>query len=396
MSIPSGVNRQVIYAKEVAGSWGVPAAAGSGKYLRRTTIDLSLTRDTYESSEISSTAQTLDARNGMDKVDGSLKTEISVGSYSDFWAALLRGAWTPGVTFTGTTVSAVGASSKIVRGAGSWITDGFRVGKVVGVSGFATAANNGHFTILSLTATEMVVDATLTTEAAGASVTVKVLGKTLQIPLLPSARTNDSFTIEQYFDTIGVSRVATGIKVNKADVKVAPNSMATCDFGFMGKGMTTSSSAYFTTPAAASTTGVMSGSAGALYVGGVKKGVVTSFDCSIDGGMETGTIIGSRQAADIFLGRIKATGKFSIYFTDDTIFNAFTNETDVRLEVRLDDSDGNSFVLGFPRIKLGSAPTSDAEIGGITQDISFTALLNDGTDLTKEQSTVVLQDSSLV
>lgn len=394
-SIPSGVNRQVIVGKEAAGQWGVPALASSGRYLRRTTIDLSLTRDMYESAEISSTAQTLDARNGMDKVEGTLNAEISAGSYADFWAGLLRGAWTPGVSYVGTTLSTVAATSKIVRSAGSWITDGFKVGKVINVAGFATATNNGNFTILTMTATELVVDAALATEAAGASVTVKVAGKTLQIPLLPSARTNDSFTIEQYFDTIGVSRVATGLKVNKADVKIAPNSMSTVDFGLMGKGMSTAATHYFTSPAAASTTGVMSGSAGALYVGGVKKGVVTSFDCSIDGGMEAGTVIGSRQAADIFLGRIKATGKFTIYFVDDTIFNAFTNETDVRLELRLDDSNGKSFVLGFPRIKLGSAPVNDVENGGLVSDVSFTALLNDGTDLTKEQSTVVIQDTSL-
>lgn len=396
MSIPSGVNRQVIYAKEAAGQWGVPALASAGKYLRRTTIDLSLTRDMYESAEISSTAQTLDARNGMDKVEGTLNAEISAGSYADFWAALLRGPWVAGVSFTGTTVSAAATTNKFVRSAGSWTTDGFKVGKVINTSGFATAANNGNFTILTMTATDLVVDATLVTEAAGASVTVKVAGKTLQIPLLPSARTNDSFTVEQYFDTIGVSRVATGLKVNKADVKISPNSMATVDFGLMGKGMATASTPYFTSPAAASTTGVMSGSAGALYVGGVKKGVVTSFDCSIDGGMETGTVIGSRLAADIFLGRIKATGKFSIYFIDDTIFNAFTNETDVRLEVRLDDSNGKSFVLSFPRIKLGSAPVDDKENGGLLSEVNFTALLNDGTDLTKEQSTVVVQDTSLV
>ena len=393
MSIPSGVNRSVIIGKEA--SWGVPALASSGQYLRRTTIDLSLTRDTYESAEISSTAQTIDARNGMDKVDGTLNTELSVGSYTSLWAGLLRGAWTPGVSFTATTISAAATTNKFVRSAGSWITDGFKVGKVVTSTGFVTSANNGNFTILSLTATDLVLDAILVTEAAGASVTVKVAGKTLQIPLLPSARTNDSFTIEQWFDT-GVSRVAPGCKVSKADIKVGSNSMVTADFGIMGKTTTTSATPYFTSPAAASTTGVLSGVSGSIYVSGVKKGVVTSFDVSIDGNVETGAVIGSRQAADIFLGRIKATGKFNVYFTDDTIFSAFVNETDVRLDLRLDDANGKSFVLGFPRVKIGSAPIDDKEVGGLQTDISFTALLNDGTDLTKEQSTVVLQDTSLV
>lgn len=393
MSIPSGVNRSLVYAKET--TWGVSPAANSGKYLRRKSIDLSLTRDTYTSEEISSTAQTLDSRNGMDKVEGTLSTELSAGSYSDFWAALLRGPWTPGVTYTGTNVSAVAATSKIVRAAGSWITDGFRAGKIVKISGFATTANNGSFTILSVTATDLVLDATITSESAGASVTVAVAGKTLAIPILPSGRTDDSFTIEQFFDNISVSRLASGVKVNKASVKVSPNAMATVEFGLMGKGMTSSASAYFTNPAAASTTGVMSGSAGALYVNGVKKGVVTEFSVDINGNMEAGTIIGSRQTPEIFMGRIGASGSFSIYFVDDTVFQAFVNEQDISLSLRMDDSNGKSFLLNFPRIKLGSAPVDDKEVGGLVSSVSFTALLNDGTDLTKEQSTVVVQDTSL-
>jgi len=393
VSIPSGVNKQIVISKET--TWNVKPLANSGKYYRRVGLDLNLTRDSYESAEISSTAQTLDARNGSDKVDGKLSAEMSCGSYDLFWAALLRGAWTAGSTTTATTISFT--TGTIVRSVGSWITDGFKVGDTVQITGsvVSSGANNKYVTITAVTALVLTADTTFVVEAAGPSITVVAKGKKLSTPLLPSGRTNDSFTIEQWYDNISVSRVASGVKVNSASIKIDPNAMATVEFGLMGASMASTGSAYFTTPAAASTTGVLTGSAGALYIGGTKIATVTSISAEIDGGMEAGTVIGTRTAADIFLGRITAKGSFSAYFVDDTIFQQFINETDTSLVFRLDGPTGQIFNLKFPRIKIMGAPVSDAEVGGLVQSIEFTALLNDGTDTTKEVSTVCLQDTSL-
>lgn len=395
-NIPSGVNKQVIYSKESV--WGTAPAAGTGKYLRRTTLELDLTRESFESAEISSTAQTSDMRLGSDNVEGTLSGELSPGSYSDLFASLLRGTWATGSTFTGITVSSAATGNKLVRSAGSWIADGFKLGDLVNVTGFTAPAttNNTSAIVVALTATDMSLDANsviLVTKAAGDSVTVAVAGKKLVVPLLPASRTDESYTIEQFYDNIGVSRVAKGVKIGSASVTVAPNAMTTVEFGLMGKSVTSTGTAYFTTPAAASTTSIFSGNSGLLLVDNVPQAVITGLNFEITGDNEAGVVVGSRNPAAIFLGRIKASGEFTAYFDSDTIFTKFLNEEDVSLVYKFVGDAGETMVVKFPKIKLSGSSVSDQEVGGCVQTVPFTALLNDGTDTTVEASTVVLIDS---
>ncbi len=82
------------------------------------------------------------------------------------------------VTTTATNISAVAASNKFVRGSGSWITDGFSVGRSVKASGWTggTANNKTARTITELTATDMTFGGTdgddIVDDAGGESVTV--------------------------------------------------------------------------------------------------------------------------------------------------------------------------------------------------------------------------------
>lgn len=395
-AIPSGVNKQVVYSRE--SSWGTAPLANSGRYIRRTSLDLNLTRDSFESAEISSTAQTTDMRLGSDNVSGTLSGELSPGSYSDFFASLLRGTWTAGVTNTALTIAAAASGNKLVRSAGSWITLGFRVGDLVNISGFTApaTANNTSAIITALTATDMSLDTnsvTLVTKAEGDNVTVAVAGKKLIVPLTPAGRTDESYTIEQFYDNINVSRLATGVKFSTASVNIQPNAMTTVEFGVMGKNVESTGTAYFTNPAAASTTSIFSGNSGLLVVNGVPQAVVTGLNFEINGNMEAGVVIGNRNPAAIFLGRIGVTGEFTAYFTDDTIFTNFKNETDISLVYKFNGDAGETMVFKFPRIKLGGSSVDDKEVGGLIQTVPFTALLNDGTDATVEASTVVILDS---
>lgn len=96
MALTSGVLREISYSKESA--FGVKPEKTGAKRLRRVTAEINLERETFESAEITSTAQTSDMRSGTDSVKGSLNGEVSPGSYSDFFASLLRGTWKNGVT----------------------------------------------------------------------------------------------------------------------------------------------------------------------------------------------------------------------------------------------------------------------------------------------------------
>lgn len=396
MAIATGVQKLCSYSKE--SSWGVAPAAGTGKYLRRTTLELDLSRDSFESAEISSTAQTSDMRLGSDNVEGTLSGELSPGSYSDFFASLLRGTWAAATTTTAVTIAADATGNKLVRSAGSWITDGFKIGDLVNISGFTTTANNGSGVIITLTAFEMSLDTssiTLVTEVEGDSVTVATAGKKLIVPILPASRTDESYTIEQFYDNISVSRLATGVKIGSATVTIAPNAMTTVEFGLLGKNVASTSAQYFTNPAAASTTSIFSGNAGLLIVDGVAQAVVTGLNFEITGNQEAGTVIGQRNPAAIFLGRITCTGEFTAYFTDDTLFDKFYDEQEISLVYKFVGDEGQTMIVKFPRIKVGGATPDDKEVGGILQTVPFTALLNDGTDTTVEQSTVVFIDSEV-
>ena len=393
MAFASGVGKQVIISKE--SSWGVKPAAGTGQYIRRVTCDLNLEREQFSSKEIVSTAQTTDSRSGTDNVTGKLSGEMSPGSYDMFWESLLRGAFTNGASVTATTISFVASTKKINRSAGSWITDGIKLGDIVKVTG--SVNNNVRATVTAITATDLTVNAVLVNESSGASITVAVAGKKLSTPLLPSSRTDDSYTVEQYHSDVGVSRVATGVKINNASVKIDPDAIATVEFGMMGKDMTSSASPYFTTPAAASVTGVLTGNAGELYIDGVQAAVVTTFSFDLDGNMEAGKIVGNllpdgtRPAANIFIGRIAAKGEFSAYFNDDTLFTKFRDEVPVTLVFRFNGEGTQAFSVKFPKCKLGGSTLDDKEVGGLIQSIPFTALLPDGSSNVLEQSTVVMQ-----
>jgi len=402
MALSTGVDRQVIIAKEA--TYGVsPAAGAASRYKDRTEISLNLTRDTFTSARISSTAQTSDMRGGMNSCELSLSDELSAGSFELEWAALLRGAWTAGVTVTSTGIQINATTKKLIRTTGSWITDGFKKGDLIIVSGATNAANNIAYTIVAITALEITYGVVIGTdtpvnEAAGASITVKVPGKKLSIPFAPANRTNDSFTIEQFFSAAGVSERYVGVKMGSASVEINPNAYATCEFTGMGSTMLEPGVAqYFTAPAAAPTTSVLAGNVGAVYFNGVRVAVATAASFEVNSDLTQAEVVGSREAPDVFRGRIGATGEISLYFENSDVQSIFRNEQDVSLVIALQGTDGTYMAFNFPRIRLEGAEKDDSETEGIVQTCSFTALLPTSTSSgTVDQSTIVVYDSSLV
>ena len=393
-TIPSGVQKIVTYAKET--TWGTQAS-GTGQSLRRTSAEINLQRQSFTATEITSTAQTSDMRLGVRKVTGQLKGEVSPAAYKDFLASLLRSTWTAGVSVTGTTYSANATTGVFGASSGSFLTSGFMVGDLVQVSGFVNGGNNGYFTVTAVTATSLTVDnsaSTMVTEAAGASVTIAVSGKKVFTPVAAASRTDDSYTIEQWYQGVSVSEVALGCKIAKASFSIQPNAMASVDFEIMGANMTTSGTQQYPSATSPTTNGLLSGNSGALYVGGTKVATVTGLTFDITGNMQEGEVAFAQVAAGIFLGRVTASGQFTAYFTDNTLWTQFANETETTLVFRLDGStSGQSMVFKFPRIKLGGATKDDKEVGGIIQTVPFTALLYSGTG-PYENTTVVIQDTT--
>ncbi len=404
MAIAKGVAKKVAYKKEIAGQWGVIATPTGAKYLRRVTANFNLTKETYESNEIRTDYQVSDMRHGVRSTEGSLNGELSPTSYADFMASVVARNFTPGVSVTGlsVTIAQSGNFVTVARAAGSWLTDGFKVGNTIALEGAGLNINNAdnNLVIASLNALTITAVPTSGTpfvpEGPIASVTAAVRGQLTYAPL--TGHTDDSYTIEEFYSDINQSEVYTGMKVGSMAVQLPATGLVTVDFSFMGKNLEqTGTTQYFTNPTPAGNDGIFAAVSGALVVNGVPSALITSMDFTVDRGLEAANVVGSNFAAEVFTGRIRVTGNFSTYFQDGIFRGYFDDEDVISLVVALstsEDPDADVVTFTMPRVKVGSAGKNDGEMG-IVQDHSFTALLNSNTANGLAETTIVIQDTSL-
>lgn len=397
-----GINKRVAYKKET--TWGTLAGAAGAQQVRRTTADFNLTKESYTSEELRTDYQTADMRHGIRSADGTLNGELSPGSYTPFFGSVLARDFavvTPAAAVGGVTIAASGTNFTIARLAGSWLTDGIKVGNVIRLtSANLNAANVGNNALVivasALSLTVKVLSGTsFVAEGPIAAVVATVTGKTTFIP--QTGHTDDSYTVEQWYKDINQSEVFSGNKVGSANIQLPATGFVTTDFTFMGKDLAhTGVVEYFTTPTAASTTGLLTAVQGALIINGAEGACVTDANISIERTLEPAQCVGSNSNSEIFVGKINVTGSLSAYFSDASLRDYFDNETAISLVLAVTageekNADFMTFVL--PKIKLGTFNNADAETG-IVSSIDFTALLNDVTTAGLIGSTIMIQDSA--
>lgn len=405
MTIATGVAKRLAYKKE--STFGTPPGAASAQILRRLTSDLNLTKQTYRSNEIRSDMQRADFRHGARSVEGTVSGEFSVGTWNDFIASALRNTWqTAATTGAQTNITAAvttGTAGTFTRASGSFFTDGFKIGEVIRWTGWtapATANNAKNMLITNLTATVMTVTtldgSVIVAKAAGDSVTGALAGKKTFIPT--TGQTNDSYSIEHWFSDIGQSELFSGCRISQIDMNLPATGMAEFNTTFMGKDITTATSAYYTSPTAANTGSSLAAVNGALYVGGTKVSNVTGMNMTLNANMTSGEVIGSNSMPDIFQGSIDVSGQITAYFEDASLRDMFINETEASISVVM--TAGNSAADGFvgimlPRVKVGGSSKDDGE-KGLIQTLPFTALLRTtgGAGTAYDLTTISIQDSS--
>lgn len=404
MTISKGISKVLAVKKE--STFGTLAGATGAKQIRRVTSDFNLSKEFYESAEINTYRQVLDARHGARKVDGSINGELSPGTYSDFMQSVVSKDFASVTAITGisaTIAAVVGSTFTVTRGTGSWISDGVKVGDVIALSGAGLNAANSanNLLVLSMTALILTVEClsstSLVAEGPIASVTASVRGKKTLAPL--SAHTDDSYTIEEWFSDIAQSEVYVGNKVGSMNVSIPATGMVTINFSFMGKDLGSKGTAqYFTSPAAIGTSGITASVNGALVVNGAVVGLVTSADFSVDRGLAGAVVVGSNSQADIFTDMIRVSGSTSVYFTDAAFRNYFDEETECSLVFAVATSEAkNADVLSFtiPAVKFSGFTKADSA-SAIIATMPFTALLNQSVAGGLPETTIQIQDTSLV
>jgi len=402
MTIAKGTAKQVGYKKE--SSFGTLAGTSAGKLLRRVTASFNLTKETYESGEIRTDRQIADFRHGVRSAEGSLNGELAPASYADFMGSVLARDFTtaPAATGVSITIDASGALYTITRSIGNWLTDGFKVGQVIRLSGANLDTDNvGNNLLVTLVAetvltVKVVNGSALVEEGPAASSDITAVGKVTFVPA--TGHTDQSYTIEEWYSDIAQSEVYTGMKVNSLAVQLPATGLTTVDVAFAGKDMAaTGTTQYFSSPTAQGTDGIFAAVNGVMLVDGAPVALVTSADFTVERATENATTVGSNSVADIFTGRIRVTGNLSVYFQDAAFRTYFDAETPVSLVLVLtsDSSNDSDFVtFTLPKVKLGSFTKDDGELG-VVAATSFQALLNEVTTAGLPATTIAVQDSAI-
>lgn len=378
MTIQSAVRTRLLYKAE--SSLGQLPGATGAQALRRVTTSLNLTKDAFTSNEVRADMQIADVRHGSRSVRGNVEGELSLQTFDDWLAAMMRNTWATGVSAspsdfaTGITPSNSGTFT--FAGAGSLITKGFKVGDVVRVTG-VTGNTNTNFRITALTATVMTVTPKPTTQSQVASGwTVAVVGS----KLLPGLLT-PSFTIEQSHLDIGISERFVGCRIGGAAINLPPNGIGTAQWdilGLDGSVLTSGSAPYFTSPTAETTTGVLTGVEGGIRLNGVEQAIITGVQLNFTNNLSVQPVVGAVIPPDIFYGRMVVTGQVSAFLMDEALINVFVNESKVDLVVQANASGSapqDFLCFNMQGVKFtGYSKTIGAE-GGIIVQFPFQAIL---------------------
>lgn len=402
MTIASQIKRKVFIGKQSALGTTALTSAGKTYNYRDGGLSGGLIKDAFESNTIRTDQQRQNASHGTRSVNKTLDQEFQIGGHTALLEGALRSSFAAAATTGALTTIGINASTRTIsRASGSFITDGFKVGDIVRASGFAASGNNNkNFRITSVAALSMVFanDAwlgTLTTEAAGATVTVAAAGKKLSVPL--TGHTNDYFTIEEWNDDISQSELDTDCKVSSMAIAIPANGNATINFGFLGRNASYDTVQYFSNPTAAPSGDLLAGTTGLLTYNGVDSVVLTNVSINLDAGAEIKAVVGSNISPDVFTSAVVVSGSMAALYEDAAILGDFDAEIEAPLFVYLfANSSANSdfVIIKLPNIKINSAEKStDGTAISLSSNFSAGVLLDGST--TKEQTTIVIVDSTV-
>jgi hypothetical protein len=359
MAFQTGRNVLVAYKAET--TFNTPPSAGSGfRFRPNAGGGLKLSRAMIQPNEIRSDGMTSMGRYGSKAVTGSYTGDLSVGTFDTLIEAAMRGTWQAAVVLsqaTGTSVTATaGPPGTIVRAAGSWITDGVRVGDVgrLNATGGPAGNNNRNLRVVGVTALTLTVAETLTVDATPRTTYTFTIAKKI---VQPSAPVRRSFTFEEYDQDIDQTEQYTGVRISSMRIVGAPDGMATIEFGGVGADMNplaTGSSPFYTTPTLATSIGLTITDATIRYAGADILSL-TNFDLTYDLRAAGQAVAGSVVTPDVFDNPAQVSGSVSALRTDLTNVTRALAETELELNVVFvePESEPKDFVaIWLPRIKI--------------------------------------------
>lgn len=401
MTLQTGVGVSIGYKPET--TFGTAPGASGAQLIRNVSSGLNLSKDTYQSNERRSDFQVQEFKHGVRRVGGDIQGEMSLGSYDDFIAAVMRGTWdeTPPtfIASAGVGVTVDNTLKTLTRASGSWITDGFKIGHVIQASGLHASIDGTNLRIAGLTAT-----AITTAEAPGTDVavanedcTIAVVGKTLIMPTVKADIMRRSFAFEHVYEDVDFSQLFTGVRIGRWALALPPTGISTCTFGTMGQDMTICESAqspYFTAPTDPTSTAVLAAVDGTLRVGSSDVGVITGLNIDLNLNLSADPVVGRNTVPEVFYGRSIVTGSMTAFLEGGTLLKNFVNEDEINIHAYVAVPGSSNFLSVFlPRIKFTGGEIQNQGEQGLPINLPFQALLkaDGGTGTAYDKTTMALQ-----
>lgn len=329
---------------------------------------LTLQRAVILSQEKRADGNTPMGRQGYKSVQGSYNCELSVGGAIDsLLEAIMRTTYTASASHTSAEFTSISiASNVITAAAGSFITQGYRVGQVIRLSGTDTAANdNLNLFVTAVTASTLTVAGATLTDDAGPDTgfTITRLKHAVNNTTAP---TRYSYQVEQYDKDIDLSELFLGVRLASMRLSFRPGAHATVQWGFVGADRTalaSGTSPFFTSPSVTTGLSLVADDSAILYNGSVVTNL-TGFDLEFDIATQGEPTIGSLVTPDIFDNNASAQGTVTGIRQDFSNLTLYDAETEFALAIKLEEPGSTPApVLGFflPRVKISGL---SAPVGG--------------------------------
>jgi hypothetical protein len=403
MAVAQGINKKTVYKKQTG--LGAPAAGAGGQVVRRTSSVFQAPPDTFESNEIVSHQQSTGVGLGVVKPAGKIDGLLSPGTYATLLGSLLRKDMAAGVSAAGASITIAGSGQTytLTRAAGSYLTDGFKVGDVVRLTaGTFNAANTQKnlliVTLAPLVATVRVINgSTMVPEGPVTGATVAVTGKKSLVPL--SAHTNDYYTFEEWYPDLGRSEAYADQQVGQAALNLPATGNATISLDTVGRTRVLGAAQVLTAPTAETVTDILTAVNGVVLVNGAPVANVTGAQVTINGNAaHSDAVVGSNVVDDIQRGRIAVSGSFTAKFDSVTLQTIFDSRSTTSLVLAVtEDATANAdfVVINLPMIKLTGDTPDDGE-KAVIRTYPFTAQINGagGPAVASDQTIVAIQDSA--
>lgn len=369
MAIADSSQHSLAYVAE--STFGTTPASPTLKPLRHTGATLGVDKTLLESAEISSTREVKYIRHGNKQVGRDVSFELSYGSQDDMLEAALGGTWSAEIDSGA--ISADAASGTFTRATGSFVSDGFTAGDVVTSSGYVAAGNNGRFLVTAVTALVLTVTPlegqTMSTESGTAN------EQFIAYPTLKNGTTRRSFSMQRYFSDIGDYVVLTGMSVDTLGLEIGVDTMVTGTLSFVGKDISTGTSAISgSTTSAETTTEGFDTYTGTIYENGATGACATTLSLNLTNTLERIFCVFDDTSKEPSRGKFRATGTLTAYFEDLTYYDKFLNETESSISFTLTDPAGNDYWVYLPSLKYNAGNPDVSEEGSVTLGLDFQAV----------------------